>query len=358
MKAEELNSRKTMDFLSKRIDETGKHLGSVKIMHVCGTHEHTIATSGLRSFLPDNIKVVSGPGCPVCITPKEDIEKMIFLAGRGITITTFGDMLNVPTDSGSLADARTKGADVRVVYGIANAIKIAKKEKKEVVHFGIGFETTAPTSSAAVISQPENFSILSVHRTIPEAMDFLVKNEVKVDGFIDPGHVSSIIGTMPYEFISKRHKIPQVVSGFEPGDVMLSILMILKQIESGRCEVENEYFRAVRKEGNSTALKLLKKTFEKSDARWRALPTIPNSGLKVRKKYEEWDAQKRHEDILSSFSYEPKEEEKACRCGEILLGKLEPRECSLFGSVCTPDTPVGPCMVSIEGTCSIIYKYG
>jgi len=357
MKNEVRNDPHFIRLLAQKIHDLSEGSEKIKIMHVCGTHEHTIVASGLRSLLPKNVFLVSGPGCPVCITPQEDIERMIFLAEHGLTITTFGDMLNIPTSSGSLADAKARGADIRVVYGISNALAKDKKEEKEVVHFGIGFETTVPTSSVALLSEPDNFSILSVHRTIPEALEFLMKNDLKVDGLIDPGHVSSIIGVQPYVPVSKKYKISQVISGFEPGDIMLSVYMLLCQISEQRSDVENEYVRAVRENGNKKAKDMINQTFERVDAAWRALPIIPGSGLAIRKRFEDWDALCRHEDILSDFVYEFKED-SACRCKEILLGVCSSEECPLFRSVCTPDSPIGPCMVSAEGTCNISYIYG
>ena len=356
MSAGAINDPNFIKKLSGKAHELSRGFDEIKLMHVCGTHEHSIVESGLRSLLPENVSLVSGPGCPVCITPKEDIERMIHLAEKGMTITTFGDMVNIPTDSGSLADARAKGADVRIVYGVSNALALAAKGK-EVAHFGIGFETTVPTSSVALRSGQDNFSILSVHRTIPEAMEFLLESDIKVDGFIDPGHVSSIIGVDVYRPLSKRYKVPQVVAGFEPGDLMLSVTMLLEQLHEGRSEVENEYARAVREQGNQKAMAMIDETFEHYDAKWRALPTIPGSGLRIREEYAEMDTLKRHEDLLEDFEYIPRGEESGCRCADILLGNCSPDECPLYGGVCTPDTPVGPCMVSIEGTCNIAYKY-
>jgi hydrogenase expression/formation protein HypD len=352
------NDPRSIKELAARAASVAAGLGDVKIMHVCGTHEHTIVTSGLRSFLPSGVRLVSGPGCPVCITPKEDIERMIFLAEQGLTVTTFGDMLNIPTDSGSLADARARGADVRMVYGISQALSIARDECREVVHFGIGFETTVPTSSVALLSRPESFSILSVHRTIPPALTFLHEHGIAVDGFIDPGHVCSIIGTKPFEPLAGRYGTPHVVAGFEPGDVLMAVYMLLLQIRDGRHDVENEYARAVRSEGNRKAQQLISATFEPCDAAWRALPDIPGSGLAITSAFREHDALWRHRDLLGSFEYERGEEDGACRCKDMLLGECMPRECPLFGAACTPDSPVGPCMVSAEGTCSIAYKYG
>ncbi len=353
----ERNNPSAIAELSRRIARLAEGRGPLTLMHVCGTHEHAIVSSGLRSFLPSSVSLVSGPGCPVCITPEEDIGRMIHLAEHGVTVTTFGDMVTIPTTQGSLADARARGADVRVVYGIAQSLAIAA-QGTEVVHFGIGFETTVPTSSVALEARPDCFSILSVHRTIPPALAFLHEAGIAVDGFIDPGHVCSIIGTRPFEPLARRYKTPHVVAGFEPGDVLMAVYLLLVQIAEGRHDVENEYARAVRPEGNIIAQAHMERTFESVDAPWRALPDIPGSGLAIRRTYREHDALWRHRDLLSSFSWEPRHDDADCRCADMLVGACSPRDCPLFGSACTPDSPIGPCMVSIEGTCNIAYKYG
>lgn len=330
----------------------------VKLMHVCGTHEQSIVQHGLRSLLPDSVEVIAGPGCPVCITPKYDIDTAVFLAKHGVVITTFGDMYKVPSTE-SLSDAKSKGADIRIVYSITNAVEMAQKNpEKEVVHFGIGFETTAPTTAVVVKDAPENFSVLCCHRLVPPALLFLLElGEVDIQGFIEPGHVSTIIGVRPYEAISKKYTVPQVVSGFEAEDVLMAVLMLLKQLKEGKSEVENEYTRVVKTEGNILAQKAMEDAFEVVDADWRALPTIPQSGYEIAQKYEECNAKKKFEDVLEEFTYIP-DEPKGCRCGEVLRGLVYPEECPLFKKVCTPVNPVGPCMVSREGSCNIKYRYG
>ncbi len=330
----------------------------VKFMHVCGTHEQSIVQHGLRALLPETVEIIAGPGCPVCITPKYDIDTAVFLSKQDVTITTFGDMYRVPSTE-SLSDAKSKGADIRIIYSITNALDIARKNpEKEVIHFGIGFETTAPTTAVAVQDAPSNFSVLSCHRLIPPALLFLLGlGEIDIQGFMEPGHVSTIIGTRPYEIVSHKYKVPQVVSGFEPEDVLIAILMLLTQLKEERCEVENEYTRVVREEGNILAQKAMEEAFDVVDADWRALPTIPESGYEISRKYEECNARKRFEDVLEEFVYDPYEP-KGCRCGEVLRGLVYPEECPLFKKVCTPVSPVGPCMVSREGSCSIRYKYG
>ncbi len=348
--------------MTEKITETIQHLAAflphVKLMHVCGTHEQSIVQYGLRSLLPETVEIIAGPGCPVCITPKYDIDTAVFLAKQGVTITTFGDMYRVPSTE-SLSDAKSKGADIRIIYSINNALEMASKNpEKEVVHFGIGFETTAPTTAVVIPDAPENFSVLCCHRLIPPALLFLLGlGEIDIQGFIEPGHVSTIIGTTPYNIVSEKYKIPQVVSGFEGEDILVAIAMLLTQLKEGRSEVENEYTRVVKEEGNLLAQKAMEEAFEVVDADWRALPKIPGSGYEISKKYEAHNARKKFEDVLEEFVYDP-HEPKGCRCGEVLRGLIYPEECPLFRNVCTPVNPVGPCMVSREGSCSIKYRYG
>ena len=331
----------------------------VKFMDVCGTHEDTINRGGIRPILPENVKIIAGPGCPVCITPVEDIVAMIEIAKRReMIVTTFGDMYRIPTPRGSLSDLRSQGYDVRVVYSIYDSYKIAKKEGKLVVHFSPGFETTtAPT--AGILREVwdknmENFKIYSAHRLTPPAVEFLVKEGTELDGLITPGHVSSIIGVKGWKYLTEKYKIPQVISGFEPIDVLISIFKLLRMLNEGRVEIENEYTRAVRYEGNEVAMKAINELFEVRDAKWRALGIIPRSGLFLRKKYEDMDIRSEVEVDVPELP----DLEKGCRCGEVLRGLILPDECPLFGRVCTPQNPVGPCMVSYEGTCQIFYKYG
>ncbi|MBU6997097.1 MAG: hydrogenase formation protein HypD [Theionarchaea archaeon] len=332
-------------------------LPHVKIMHVCGTHEQSIVQYGLRSLLPDTVEIIAGPGCPVCITPKYDIDVAVFLAKRGTLVTTFGDMYKVPSTE-SLSDARSRGADIRIVYSISNAVELAKKNPgREVVHFGIGFETTAPTTALVVQDAPENFSVLCCHRLIPPALLFLLGlGAIDIQGFIDPGHVSAIIGSRPYRAISENYRVPQVVAGFEAEDLVKSVLMVLNQLQEGRAEVENEYTRVVKEEGNVLAQQVMAEVFQVVDADWRALPRIPGSGYELSDKYGDWNARKKFEGLLEDFVYVA-DEPRGCRCGEVLRGLVYPEECPLFRKVCTPVNPVGPCMVSREGSCSIKYRY-
>ncbi|NPA74476.1 MAG: hydrogenase formation protein HypD [Euryarchaeota archaeon] len=348
-------SEKILGGIFREAEKIGKE---VKFMDVCGTHEDTINRGGIRSLLPDNVKVFAGPGCPVCITPVEDIVRMMEIAKqKDMVITTFGDMYRIPTPAGSFADFKAQGYDVRVVYSIFDSYKLALKTDRLVVHFSPGFETTtAPAAgmlAEAEREKIENFKIYSVHRLTPPAVEFLLKAGTKFDGLITPGHVSAIIGVRGWESLTSQYRVPQVISGFEPLDMLASIYMLLKMLNEGRVEIENEYTRVVRYEGNESAQAAINEFFEVRDAKWRALGTIPESGLFLKKEYE-------HLEIRNEVDAEVPDMpdlERGCRCGEVLRGLILPDKCPLFGRVCTPRTPVGPCMVSYEGTCNIFYKY-
>ncbi len=345
-----------IDKIKKEASKIGRE---VRFMDVCGTHEDTINRGGIRTLLPKNVRIFAGPGCPVCITPVEDIVRMMEIAKRKeIIITTFGDMYRIPTPIGSFADFRAVGHDVRIVYSIHDAYKMALKTDKMVVHFSPGFETTT-VPTAGIIQEVwdkniENFKIYSVHRLTPPAVEYLLKQGSKFDGLITPGHVSAIIGVIGWKHITDRYGVPQVISGFEPEDILLSVLMLLKMLNEEHVAIENEYTRVVNYAGNLTAQKAIKKFFSTQDAKWRALGTIPKSGLVLRKEYEDMEIRTQ----LDVDVPEMEDLEKGCRCGEVLRGLILPDECPLFGKVCTPSSPVGPCMVSYEGTCQIFYKYG
>ncbi len=331
----------------------------VKFMDVCGTHEDTINRGGIRPILPRNVKIFAGPGCPVCITPVEDIVAMMEIAKReDLIITTFGDMYRIPTPVGSFADFKSKGYNVRIVYSIYDAYKISQGTDRLVVHFSPGFETTtAPTAGIlkeVLEKNVKNFKIYSVHRLTPPAVEFLIKMGSVFDGLITPGHVSAIIGVEGWKHITERYGVPQVISGFEPEDVLLSIYMLLKMLNDDEITIKNEYERVVKYEGNVEAKKSIEELFEVRDAKWRALGVIPKSGLFLKKEYEALDIRNMVEVDVSNFP----DLEKGCRCGEVLRGLILPYECPLFGRVCTPQNPIGPCMVSYEGTCQIFYKYG
>ena len=334
----------------------------IKIMHVCGSHEHVICKYGIREVLPENITVIPGPGCPVCVTTQREIDTAIYLAEKNYIITTLGDMYRVPGSKKSLMELQSEGADVRIVYGIGESIKIAKRENnKKVVFIAIGFETTSPTTATELINlksnksnnENNNFYILNCHRQTPPVMEFLLSNgNSNIDGFICPGHVSTITGLKPYYEPCEKYGVPMIVAGFEPIDVLMSIVMILKQKIENKPRVENEYKRAVRDEGNIIAQKMIKEVFEPVDIPWRGFPIIKNGGLKLKEKYREFDISN-NEDL-------PEIREvinKNCICGDILRGERLPMDCKLFGKSCTPFNPIGSCMVSDEGTCRIFYKY-
>ncbi|MDD4255997.1 MAG: hydrogenase formation protein HypD [Methanofollis sp.] len=316
-------------------------------MHICGTHEAAIARSGLRSVLPENLHIVMGPGCPVCITPQGEIDAALEFVEKGCIVATYGDLLRVPGTKGSLESC---GGDVRVVQGIHKAVEIAEKTDKEVVFISVGFETTVPTVAATILSHPpENFSILSCHRLVPPAMQWLLEQgEASLDGFLLPGHVCVVAGYEEYE----QFPVPQVVAGFEPEDILLGLLMLVKQVKEGRHEVENAYPRAVCREGNTKAKALISEVFDTVDVEWRGFPVIPKSGLCLKDKFSQYDARKK-------FDIEIKHVEKVsgCICDRVLRGIAQPTDCKLFGKVCTPRTPVGPCMVSHEGACKIWNLY-
>lgn len=329
----------------------------IRIVHVCGTHEDTITSHGLRAILPKEITLVAGPGCPVCVCAAQDVDMAIHLAKQGHIITTFGDMIRVPSTSSSLVKERSEGADVRVVYGVNDAVEIARKNPdRDVIFIGAGFETTAPTMAVEIDrGPPPNFSILTSLKIIPPAMEILVSLEgFAVDGFITPGHVSAIIGTNAFSPIAETKGVPCVAAGFEPLDVLEATRMLLLQINEGRTESENEYTRVVRPEGNVAAQKILDKVFRVDDAPWRGLGIIPKSGLFLREEYSKYDARSRYKfPPMESVDILP-----GCRCHEVILGMIDPTDCALFGKRCTVENPYGPCMVGHEGTCRIRHESG
>lgn len=346
---------------SKILKELGQLELNMTIMHVCGTHQDTLVKHGLEALLRDvGVKIRQGPGCPVCVTTPREIEEILLLAKKGITVTAFGDMIKVPGHSSSLMEAKSRGADVRIVYSVDDAVDISKKTGKDTVFMSVGFETTSP-STASVIDRgpPDNFYVLPCNRVVPPALDAILSmGEVELDGLIEPGHVSTIIGTHPYEPLSEKYSIPQVVAGFEPLDLLMAVLMLARQFEKGVAVVENEYSRAVNPEGNQKALELMDKVFVPASVRWRGFPVIPDSGRSLSTEYSDHDARVVFDDILSEISDIKFSEPKGCLCGEVLRGLIDSRECPLFGNECTPLNPVGPCMVSSEGGCNIEYRYG
>ncbi|MFX0033336.1 MAG: hydrogenase formation protein HypD [Candidatus Hodarchaeota archaeon] len=329
----------------------------IKLMHVCGTHEHTISKYGLRTLLPKEIEVVSGPGCPVCVCPAADIDKAVELGKRNdVIIATFGDMLRVPATNISLAELKSKGADIRVVYGPREAVKIAKNNpNKEVIFFAIGFETTVPLTGYEIkANPPSNFSVICAHKLIPAALELLIsQSRLNIDGFISPGHVSTIIGLKPFKIFSDAYKVPNVIAGFEPVDVLLAILMLLKQIKEKNYETLNEYSRVVKPEGNLVAQKVIEEIFESVSSPWRGIGRVLDGGLVIRDKFEKYNADRKFNIKIEKSQDIP----PGCSCHLIMVGKLLPNECKLFRKECTPLNPIGPCMVSNEGTCTIFYKY-
>jgi len=353
-----LRDKQLASEIVSKIKKLDVHL---KFMHVCGTHQDTLVKHGLDSlFCKCGIEVIQGPGCPVCVTTPKEIEEMLLLARKGKIVTTFGDMIHVPGKNASLQNIKAEGSDVRTVYGIEDAIQIARENKnKDVVFMSIGFETTTPMAAAVLLNNPpKNFSILSCHRVVPPALKAIIEmGELKLNGIIEPGHVSTIIGSKPYEFISKDYNIPQVIAGFEPIDLLMAVWMLVQQVHHGEAKVENEYMRVVTEDGNVKAQKVIDAVFEHCDVKWRGFPVIPESGLKLRDKFEEYDARKKYEDDLEILKDKEFSEPKGCRCGEVLRGLISSKECPLFGKKCVPNSPVGPCMVSIEGSCNIEYRY-
>ncbi len=348
--------------ISQRTVSAIRKLGvNIRIMHVCGGHQDALVRFGLDSMLADSgVEVRQGPGCPVCVTPTKEIEEVLQLARHGLVVTVFGDMMRVPGVNDTFFDARAKGADIRMVYSIDEAVAMAYKDPhKSFVFMAVGFETTAPTTAAAVIAGlPDNFTVLSSHRTVPRALRGIIESgEVALNGFIQPGHVSAIIGTRPYDFISKEFRMPQVVAGFEPMDILMATLMLAKQHKEGRAELENSYSRVVRRNGNKKALDAMGWVFEPCDMEWRGFGVIPDSGLRFRPEFEALDARKVHEYIFRTLDGVEFKDPPGCICGEVLRGVKTSRECGLFGTKCTPETPVGPCMVTGEGSCAIEYKY-
>jgi hydrogenase expression/formation protein HypD len=348
--------------LVSSIAEAARDLGPIRIMHVCGTHERSVNRFGLRDLLPGNVRIVAGPGCPVCVCPLSDLAAARDLALRpGTILASFGDMLNVPGPGGSLMETRSRGAELRVVYSASDAIALARANPaKEIVFFSIGFETTtAPT--AAIVAELEdrplrNFSMISSNRVIPEALDFLLSSgELPVDGLLLPGHVSVIIGGEAYRFLVDRHLMPCAIAGFEPVDLLAAILALIRQIGEKRPELRNSYSRAVLAQGNKAAKALLAKVYEPCDAVWRGLGMMPGTGLKLRPAFEAYDA-------LKKFGIEALPEPEApalgCLCAKVMTGLAEPSSCAHFGLDCGPDSPVGPCMVSEEGTCRIRLEFG
>jgi hydrogenase expression/formation protein HypD len=333
---------------------------TMTLMEVCGTHTMAIYQHGIRSLLPEKISLISGPGCPVCVTPVGYVDQAIALARRPDTIiATFGDMVRVPGSSTSLLDEQARGANVKIVYSPLDAVTLAvNNPASNVVFLGVGFETTTPTIAGAILTAEkrklQNFYVLCTHKTMPAPMATLAGDpELQVDGYLCPAHVSAIIGANAYQPLVDAFHIPCVITGFEPLDVLQGVLMLARQVVAGEARVETQYRRVVKPEGNLKAREILYRVFEPCAANWRGIGNIPDSGLQLREAYARFDA-----DRVLPVEVEPTVEHKGCLCGEILKGKVRPVDCLLFRTTCTPEDPVGACMVSSEGTCAAEYKYG
>ncbi|OIP96420.1 hydrogenase formation protein HypD [Candidatus Wirthbacteria bacterium CG2_30_54_11] len=345
----------------------------VKFMEVCGSHTMAISRSGIRRMLPNQVKLLSGPGCPVCVTAQEDIDIMLaFARVENVIVTTFGDMMRVPGTIGSLQVEKSNGADVRVVYSTLDALDIARANpEKRVVFLGVGFETTVPTIARSIeVAHDEdilNYSVFLRGKTIPIPMEVLASDpEIGLHGFLCPAHVSTIIGTKAYAGLVEKYHLPCVAAGFEPLDILQGVLMLLRQVSEGRAENENEYSRVATENGNPAALALMDSLFEPVDALWRGIGMIPATGLSIRSEFAQWDAEWIFAEEIKGIVEDLQIQQgsstwqamhKACQCGEVLKGKIIPPQCPLFAKACTPQNPVGPCMVSSEGSCAAYYRF-
>jgi hydrogenase expression/formation protein HypD len=330
--------------------------GDVRVMHVCGSHEEAIAEFGIRSVLPDGLTVAMGPGCPVCVTDRPEVDEAVALAEAGHVVATYGDMIRVPGTEKSLAAARDAGADVRTVYSASEAADIARETDREVVFFATGFETTAaPTAAVLREGPPVNFSVLSAHKYVPPAMDVVADHpDTRIDGFLAAGHAATVTGTDVFESVVERHDLPVVVAGFEPLDVLAALVFLLEDLRDGEATVTNAYPRCVADAGNERARTALWEVFERVPGEWRGIAQVPDASLRIREPYAEYDARRRFEIETPADDGRGSD----CICGEIMAGRAAPRDCPLFGEACTPRSPVGACMVSDEGPCRIQHAYG
>ncbi len=359
-----LRDREVSLKIAKKIKELSKNLDNIKIMNFCGTHEWTITHYGIRYLMPENVELIAGPGCPVCITPAHYVDATVKLAMEGVRVLTFGDSYRLMGSKRrgipkSLEEAKERGADVEIVYGMLDAVKIAK-DGKESAFFAVGFETTAPAVLSPLYSGeiPENMSLVVAHRLTPPIMRYVLEKfpGSPIRGVIAPGHVSTITGSSTWEFVAEDYGIPIAVSGFEPVDVLLSILEILRQIDRGEARLFNEYSRAVSYKGNGRALRIIESTTDVVDAAWRGIGFVPRSGLALKEELSEFDALRRYG--IGEMVEWRDDSLPGCRCAEVTLGMAKPTDCPLFMRACTPERPYGPCMVSGEGTCLIWAKYG
>lgn len=357
---DEFRKRDSVEAVSKKIADSVEQTRTYRFMEVCGTHTMAISKYGLRSKLPANIKLISGPGCPVCVTEDTYIDKAISLSReKDVIITTFGDMLKVPGRESSLEKERASGGDIRVVYSTMDALDVAiKNPAKKVIFLGVGFETTTPTIASSILEAKKknlkNYFVLCGHKTMPQALRALADgNDAGINGLILPAHVSTIIGAEPYRFLAEEFYIPCVIAGFEPLDIMQGIYMLIKQISQNRANVEIQYSRVAKPGGNPKARDILNKVFEESDVCWRGIGVIKASGLKIKKGFSRFDAEK----VFGIKIKKSRQKQKGCMCGQILKGIKSPPDCGLFRNACSPENPVGPCMVSSEGTCAAYFRY-
>ena len=345
--------------LVEEISRLAEGKKNLRFMEVCGTHTVAIFRSGIRQILPANVELVSGPGCPVCVTNDDYIDKAIAYARKNFIVATFGDMLKVPGSRSSLAALKAEGADVRIIYSPLDCIKLAEENPRaKIIFLAVGFETTAPTAAATVLAAKargvKNLFMLSAQKLVPPALKFLLNDAaVKVDGFLLPGHVAVIIGAKAFNFLGTDFKIPSAIGGFEAEEILSALISLLEQIDSGRVEVANKYRSVVKAEGNIAAQKILAQVYEVTDVEWRGMGTIKNSGLKMRDDFAEFDIER-----VEPIEIERVEKKSACRCGEVLRGLVKPTDCPLFGKACQPLHAVGACMVSVEGVCAAWFKYG
>ncbi|NPV60448.1 MAG: hydrogenase formation protein HypD [Actinobacteria bacterium] len=344
--------------LRGQLEEIGKFGFHASFMEVCGTHTMAISRAGLRPLLEGRVDLVSGPGCPVCVTSEADIGKAIALAGlEGVTLATFGDMMRVPGPGGTLSEAASRGAAVKVVYSPLEALRLAREDSdRKVVFLGVGFETTAPAVAASLLTARRdgvsNYFVLSLHKLVPPALRALLDMEdFAIDGFLLPGHVSAVLGARAYSFLAEEYGVPGVVAGFEAADILRALCLLMEMKEGKKASVAIEYTRAVREEGNPKARAVMEEVFAPVDAEWRGLGTIPASGLALREEFRLHDAGAWEVEAPAPAG------DRGCRCGDVLCGKIKPMDCPLFARACTPESPVGPCMVSTEGTCASYYLY-
>jgi len=347
------------DALAHHVRSLGR--APVSVMHVCGSHEQAIAKFGLRAVFPEALDVVMGPGCPVCVTDVPEVDEAVALALQGVRVATYGDMLRVPGTSKSLADARAAGARVDVVYGVSQAAELARGSDEPIVFFASGFETTAVATAAVLLDDPPaNLSILSAHKYIPPVMEIVAEMPGgKIEGFLAAGHAATITGWGVFERFVARHRVPVVVAGFEPLDILAGLVRLVELIASGEPRVDNTFPRCVTREGNLRAQQHLWRVFEPQGGRWRGIAHVPNGNLRLRDEFAAWDARRRFTiDMRPLWDHAPAGLAAQCQCGDVMAGIASPADCALFGTACTPDAPVGACMVSSEGTCKIWHQYG